>query len=114
MNITDTDALDPLDPTVWNLLMLNGIVGLQNGNNYAAGVYLRFVVKHRDREVADRESLALRRLAKSSAYANAAHMIDKLVNPDAPKPASKAKAAPKAKKRAWSTPAGNAGRPGAR
>ena len=105
-------APDPLDPTVWNLMMLRGIVGLQAGRTLEASTYLRFVVEHRGRAVADCESLAIRRMAASRAYAEADKLIEKLVNRHVNKPASATlKATPKVKKKTWSTAAGNTGRP---
>ncbi len=71
------------DPSVWYLLMLRAIAGLQRNDNTPATAYLQFVEKHRDRATAEQARVRLRKLANSDTFFECYKIINKIVNPNA-------------------------------
>ncbi len=72
---------DVHNPATWHLMMLRAIAGLQAGDKSAATAYLQFVQEHRGREVSEQTKRRLLHLAKTSAFANAQHLLAQALQP---------------------------------
>lgn len=72
---------DATKPDVWFLMMAEAIAGIQRGDTAPATDYLRFVETHRDRDTALATRDRLNKLARTEAFQNAIHIVNKITNP---------------------------------